>query len=166
MEDRLKKRLAEKREIVEQGLEAYLPAESRKFSRLTEVMRYSVFSGGKRLRPILALETALLLGGSIEATLASACATELIHTYSLIHDDLPAMDDDDLRRGRPTCHRAFDEPLAILAGDGLLTAAFEIVAADEGLPAEEIKRLCDVHVEIFKEAIEEQLNEIMPYLIK
>ncbi len=136
MEDRLKRRLAERRGLVEAGLERYLPEDDAVLSRLTEAMRYSVFSGGKRLRPILALETALLLGGTAESVLASACATEFIHTYSLIHDDLPAMDDDDTRRGRPTCHRAFDEPLAILAGDGLLTAAFEIVAADEGLPAE------------------------------
>ncbi len=136
MDGRLKQRLAQQRGIVEAGLERYLPEETGAFSRLTEAMRYSVFSGGKRLRPILALETAVLLGGTAETALASACATEFIHTYSLIHDDLPAMDDDDIRRGRPTCHRAFDEPLAILAGDGLLTAAFEIVVADEGLPAE------------------------------
>jgi len=133
---RLKQRLAEQRGIVEAGLERYLPEEDGEFSRLTEAMRYSVFSGGKRLRPILALETTELLGATADDVLASACAAEFIHTYSLIHDDLPAMDDDDVRRGRPTCHRAFDVPLAILAGDGLLTAAFEIIAADEGLPAE------------------------------
>ncbi len=133
MDERLRERLAEQRRLVEAGLERFLPEEDEPFSRLTEAMRHSVFSGGKRLRPILALEAAELLGGTAEHALASACATEFIHTYSLIHDDLPAMDDDDLRRGRPTCHKAFDEPLAILAGDGLLTAAFELVASDEEL---------------------------------
>jgi geranylgeranyl diphosphate synthase type II len=93
-------------------------------------MRYSVLAGGKRLRPVLALLAADACGAPEEAAVPSACALELVHTYSLIHDDLPAMDDDDLRRGRPTCHKAFDEATAILAGDALLTLAFEIVARD------------------------------------
>ncbi len=95
-------------------------------------MRYSVLGGGKRLRPILALMAAEACGGdgAVAEALPVACALEMIHTYSLVHDDLPAMDDDDLRRGRPTCHRAFDEATAILAGDALLTLAFEIVAAE------------------------------------
>jgi geranylgeranyl diphosphate synthase type II len=93
-------------------------------------MRYSLFAGGKRIRPILVLAAAEAAGGSVEGALDAACAVELIHTYSLIHDDLPAMDDDDFRRGRPTCHRAYDEGTAILAGDALLTMAFEVLARE------------------------------------
>jgi geranylgeranyl diphosphate synthase type II len=96
--------------------------------RLKEAMRYSLLAPGKRLRPMLALLAAEACGGEIEPALPAACAVEMIHAYSLIHDDLPAMDDDDLRRGRPTCHKAFDEATAILAGDALLTLAFEAVA--------------------------------------
>ena len=125
--------LSGRRRMVEDALDALLPAADVSPERLHEAMRYSVFSGGKRLRPILAVAACELLGGPIDAVLAPACALELIHTYSLIHDDLPAMDDDDLRRGRPTCHRAFGEPMAILAGDALLTLAFEIVASAEML---------------------------------
>ena len=99
-------------------------------ARLAMAMRYSVLSGGKRLRPTLCLLAAEACGGLREAALPAACALEMVHTYSLIHDDLPAMDDDDLRRGRSTCHRAFDEATAILAGDGLLTLAFEVVARE------------------------------------
>lgn len=96
--------------------------------RLAEAMRYSTMAGGKRLRPLLCLLAAEACGGDPSAALPAACALELVHTYSLIHDDLPAMDDDDLRRGMPTCHKAFDEATAVLAGDGLLTLAFEILA--------------------------------------
>ena len=92
---------------------------------LREAMRYSLMAGGKRLRPVMVLMACEACGGKIEAAMPAACAIEMIHTYSLIHDDLPAMDDDDLRRGRPTSHRQFDEATAILAGDGLLTLAFE-----------------------------------------
>jgi geranylgeranyl diphosphate synthase type II len=99
-------------------------------SRLAYAMRYSLLGGGKRLRPVLCVMAAEACGGEAEPTLPAACALEMIHTYSLIHDDLPAMDDDDLRRGRATCHKAFDEATAILAGDGLLTLAFEIIARD------------------------------------
>ncbi len=97
-------------------------------------MRYSVFAGGKRIRPLLCLAAAEAVAGAAgrERALSFACAVELIHTFSLIHDDLPAMDDDDLRRGRPTCHKAFDEATAILAGDALQTLAFEIIASGEG----------------------------------
>jgi geranylgeranyl pyrophosphate synthase len=97
-------------------------------------MRYSVFAGGKRIRPVLALAAAHAVAGpkGRARALPFACAVELIHTFSLIHDDLPSMDDDDLRRGRPTCHKAFDEATAILAGDALQTLAFEIVASGEG----------------------------------
>jgi geranylgeranyl diphosphate synthase, type II len=118
---------------VEEALSGYLPevlaGEGAACpARLATAMRYSVLGGGKRLRPVLCLMAAEACGG--EVALPAACALEMVHTYSLIHDDLPAMDDDDLRRGRPTCHRAFDEATAILAGDGLLTLAFEVVARD------------------------------------
>ena len=99
-------------------------------SRLHQAMRYSLLGGGKRLRPILALMAAEACGADPDLAMPAACALEMVHTYSLIHDDLPSMDDDDLRRGRPTCHKAFDEATAVLAGDGLLTLAFEILARD------------------------------------
>jgi geranylgeranyl diphosphate synthase type II len=123
--------LSERRELVETALDRLMPPTSSGRTRLHEAMRYGVFSGGKRLRPILAIASFELTGGKGDAVLAPACATELIHTYSLIHDDLPPMDDDDLRRGRPSTHRAFGEALAILAGDALLTLAFEIVASEQ-----------------------------------
>ena len=126
--------LDERRGVVDAALERFLPAVSEPPALLHEAMRYSVFGGGKRLRPILALAAFELTDGEGEAVLAPACATEFIHAYSLIHDDLPAMDDDDTRRGRPSCHRAFDEATAILAGDALLTLAFGVVAGEESLP--------------------------------
>ena len=118
---------------VDEALRRYLPEESDDPAaacpaRLAAAMRYSVLGGGKRLRPLLCLMAAEACGAEPEAALPAACALEMVHTYSLIHDDLPAMDDDDLRRGRPTCHKAFDEATAILAGDGLLTLAFEVLA--------------------------------------
>ena len=118
------------RRRVEEALGLYLPDPSATGCppRLAEAMRYSLLGGGKRLRPVLCLLAAEACGGDAEAALPSAVALEMVHTYSLIHDDLPSMDDDDLRRGRPTCHKAFDEATAILAGDGLLTLAFEVVA--------------------------------------
>ncbi|MGO9172717.1 MAG: polyprenyl synthetase family protein [Rhodomicrobium sp.] len=102
--------------------------------RLLEAMRYGALGGGKRFRPFLVIESAALFGVPVEQALNAAAALECVHCYSLIHDDLPAMDDDDLRRGRPTVHKAFDEATAILAGDGLLTLAFEIVAAPDTHP--------------------------------
>lgn len=113
---------------VDAALERMLPAGNGFGGRLGEAMRYSVFSGGKRLRPFLCLTVCQSLGGAEEEAMPSACALEMVHTYSLVHDDLPAMDDDDLRRGRASCHKAFDEATAILAGDALLTLAFEVVA--------------------------------------
>ncbi len=109
--------------------------------RLREAMAYSLLAGGKRLRPVLVLLASEACGGTIEAPLPAACAIEMVHTYSLIHDDLPAMDDDDLRRGRPTNHIQFGEAMAILAGDALLTLAFEIVA-NEIAPAETAAACC------------------------
>ena len=110
--------------------------------RLKEAMYYSLLAGGKRLRPVLCLSTAALFGLSAEAVMPFAASLEMIHTYSLIHDDLPAMDDDDLRRGRPSCHKAFDEATAILAGDALLTDAFGFMASTvKDLPAGRCSRL-------------------------
>lgn len=120
--------LATWRRAVEAALEDLL-AEGSGPEPLREAMRYSLLAGGKRLRPLLALAGAEAVGGDPGAALGVACALECVHTYSLIHDDLPAMDDDDLRRGRPTCHRACGEATAILAGDGLLTHAFELLTA-------------------------------------
>ena len=111
--------------------------------RLAEAVRYSLLAPGKRLRPILVLMAAEACGGRCEAAMPAACAVEMVHAYSLIHDDLPAMDDDDLRRGRPTCHRAFDEATAILAGDALLTLAFETLA-EEVQPSRIAARCCSV----------------------
>ena len=117
------------REKVDKALQNLMPAEGSHPARLVSAMRYSLFAGGKRIRPILVLAAAAAAGGDEEAALQAACAVELVHTYSLIHDDLPAMDDDDLRRGRPTCHKVYDEGTAILAGDALLTMAFDILSA-------------------------------------
>jgi geranylgeranyl diphosphate synthase type II len=114
--------------VADAALNRFLPKASASPSRLHEAMRYSVFGGGKRLRPALAIMTCDALQGRRDNVLPAAAALEMIHTYSLIHDDLPAMDDDDVRRGRPSCHKAFDEATAILAGDGLLTLAFEVIA--------------------------------------
>ncbi len=114
---------------VDAALDRLLPAEESWPARLHRGMRYAVFGGGKRLRPILVRAACRAAGGDVEAALEPACAVELLHTYSLVHDDLPAMDDDSLRRGRPTVHVAFDEALAILTGDALLTLAFEVLAS-------------------------------------
>jgi geranylgeranyl diphosphate synthase, type II len=123
----LKAYLAVHRERINAALDSVW-VENSPSTRLVSAMRYSLSAGGKRLRPILCLAAAEAVGGASEDALPAACALELIHTYSLIHDDLPAMDDDDLRRGKPTCHKAFDEATAILAGDGLLTLAFQVLA--------------------------------------
>jgi len=117
---------AQRQALVEKALRRAVPAQ--KPARLKRAMDYSLLAGGKRLRPVLVMAAAEACGLKPERVLPAACALEALHTYSLIHDDLPAMDDDDLRRGRPTCHKAFDEATAILAGDGLLTLAFELLA--------------------------------------
>jgi geranylgeranyl diphosphate synthase, type II len=119
----------EDRLAVDAHLERLLPAESLAPTSIHQAMRYSVFAGGKRIRPILCLEAARIFEPDPSAALFPACAIEFIHTYSLIHDDLPALDNDDLRRGKPTCHKKFGEAIAILAGDALLTLAFQTVAA-------------------------------------
>lgn len=118
---------------IETALEAWLPPEQAPPAKLHRAMRYAVLGGGKRVRPTLVYATAAAVGLTPGEVNAIACAVEMIHAYSLIHDDLPAMDDDDLRRGRPTCHKAFDEATAILAGDALMTQAFLVLARDETL---------------------------------
>ncbi len=120
--------LLDKRLQVDASLCRILESAPQPNARIVEAMRYALISGGKRLRPVLCLAACETVGGSAEQALPVACALEMIHSYSLIHDDLPAMDDDSLRRGRPTCHIAFDEATAILAGDALLTLAFETLS--------------------------------------
>ncbi len=130
----IKQYLESEREAINAQLDALLPGEEVEPRTIHRAIRYSVFAGGKRLRPILVLATGESMGGSRELLLPVACAVEMIHTYSLIHDDLPALDNDDLRRGRPTCHKVFGEAIAILAGDALMTIAFETlssIAADD-----------------------------------
>jgi len=124
----VKNRLAALHKKVDQALDRWLPEEKTKPKTLHAAMRYSIFAGGKRLRPVLCLAAAEACGGRISAAMPSACAIECIHTYSLVHDDLPCMDDDDLRRGRPTTHKVFGDGVAVLTGDALLTIAFEILA--------------------------------------
>jgi geranylgeranyl diphosphate synthase type II len=119
----------EDRVAVDAHLDRLMPAESVQPPSIHQAMRYSVFAGGKRIRPILCLETARIFDADVSSAFYPGCAIEFIHTYSLIHDDLPALDNDDLRRGKPTCHKKFGEATAILAGDALLTLAFETIAA-------------------------------------
>jgi geranylgeranyl pyrophosphate synthase len=126
---------------IERELAARLPPLTARPTRLHEALRYSTLGGGKRVRPVLAYATASALGIPESSVDGVACAVELIHAYSLVHDDLPAMDDDDLRRGRPTCHKAFDEATAILVGDALQVLAFETLTSGPGLPADAAIRL-------------------------
>lgn len=120
--------LKQKKKIIDEALERFLPEESAYPSVIHEAMRYAVLNGGKRFRPVLAMAVAEALGGLESDVLPAACALELIHSYSLVHDDLPAMDNDVLRRGKPTCHKKFGEANAILAGDALLTQAFHVLS--------------------------------------
>ena len=113
---------------VDAAMDAFLPKAKERPATIHAAMRYTVFAGGKRLRPVLCLAAAEACGGEFSEALAPACALELMHTYSLVHDDLPAMDDDDLRRGRPTCHKVYGEGMAVLCGDALLTEAFIVLA--------------------------------------
>ena len=126
--------LAEKTEAVNAALLRFLPKHSTKPATIHKAMHYSLFAGGKRMRPAICLAAAAACGGSDAAAMPLACAVECIHTYSLVHDDLPAMDNDDFRRGKPTNHKVFGEGIAILAGDALLTQAFEIAAQAKGWP--------------------------------
>jgi farnesyl diphosphate synthase len=135
----LKAELAAVQREIGTTLDMLLPRPNGRHARVQEAMRYSVFAGGKRLRPFLALQSAGLFGADRTQALRVAAAIEALHTYSLVHDDLPAMDDDDLRRGQPTTHRKFDEATAILAGDALLTIAFEVIAHPVTHPSGEIR---------------------------
>ncbi len=139
--------LAERRAAVDRALERCLPGEDVPPATAHKAMRYSVLAGGKRLRPILVIAGAEAVGGTMAQVLPTACALECIHTYSLIHDDLPAMDDDDYRRGRPTNHKVFGEAVAILAGDGLLTLAFRLIA-DNAPTAADPRVIHDVVAEV------------------
>jgi geranylgeranyl diphosphate synthase type II len=131
-------------QLVDAALERLLPGANTPPSSIHQAMRYSVFAGGKRIRPILCLEAARIFLPDVTAALHPACAIEFIHTYSLIHDDLPALDNDDLRRGKLTCHKKFGEAMAILAGDALLTLSFETIAATPVSPEVRVKILSEV----------------------
>lgn len=137
----LKPYLIERQKSVDRALDRLLPKASARPATIHKAMRYSLFAGGKRLRPILCLAAAEACGGQVLAALPLASAVECIHTYSLIHDDLPSMDNDDFRRGRPTCHKVFGEGIAVLAGDALLTAAFEMVAKAESPRRYKLRRM-------------------------
>jgi geranylgeranyl diphosphate synthase type II len=126
--------LAARIAMVDAALDRVLPKANVRPAVIHRAMRHSVFAGGKRLRPVLCLAAAEACGGGIENAMPAACAVELLHTYSLVHDDLPAMDDDDLRRGRPTCHKVFGEAIGILCGDALLTESFAVLAEAQPTP--------------------------------
>jgi geranylgeranyl diphosphate synthase type II len=146
---------------VNRALDRFLPRASTKPAKLHKAMRYSLFAGGKRMRPILCLAAAEACGGDIQNAMPLACALECIHTYSLIHDDLPAMDNDDYRRGKLTNHKVFGEGIAILAGDALLTQAFEIAARSKGFPR---YAHCDIILELARAAGSLQLIAARPLI--
>ncbi|MDP6469593.1 MAG: polyprenyl synthetase family protein [Pseudomonadales bacterium] len=133
--------LTELKETIETALDQHLPADSPIARPLTDAMRYAALGGGKRLRPMMLCATCTALGGTLRSALTPACALEFVHAYSLVHDDLPCMDDDDLRHGHPSCHKAYGEATAVLTGDALLTTAFEVLAGAPGLTAETRVRL-------------------------
>ena len=137
----LKAYLQDRQKIVEEALEHYIHGEDNIPTDIYKAVRYSVFNGGKRIRPILCLAAAEAVGGDLGPAIPVACALELIHSYSLIHDDLPAMDNDDFRRGKPTCHKVFGENIAILAGDALLTEAFVLLSQVEKVRLSAERRL-------------------------
>lgn len=139
-----KKTLQEKAHIVEDALSLHLPKKEDYPQKLHEAMHYSVMAGGKRLRPIMVMEAANLFKMPYKKVLPTACAMEMIHTYSLIHDDLPVMDNDDFRRGKPTCHKVYGEAVALLAGDALLTYAFTTMAKNSLIPGIDQKAIIDV----------------------
>jgi len=139
--------MQERAAAVDAALDRVLPAETVRPDTLHKAMRYSVFAGGKRLRPVLVIAGAEAVGGRADDVMLMACAIELIHTYSLVHDDLPAMDNDDFRRGAPTNHKVFGEAMAILAGDALLTLAFRLIA-DNGGSGTDASRLRDVFADV------------------
>ena len=131
-------------QLVDAALQRLLPTAETRPTSVHEAMRYSVFAGGKRIRPILCMEAARIFSADVTPSLHPACAIEFIHTYSLIHDDLPALDNDDLRRGKPTCHKKFGDAIAILAGDALLTLAFETIGEAPVDAALRVKMLVEI----------------------
>lgn len=138
--------LRRRKAVIDEALERLLPTCDETFGCLYEAMRYAVINGGKRIRPMLTLDACYAVGGDERLALPAACAIELIHSYSLVHDDMPCLDNDDYRRGKPTCHKAFGEAVALLCGDALLTLAFEVLASEQlnvGIPA-------DVAVEVIR----------------
>lgn len=141
---KFKEELQIRAKVIDRELEKYLPGQEEEPPMIHRAMRYSIFAGGKRLRPILVMAAAAAVGGSTEKVMPTACALEMIHTYSLIHDDLPVMDNDDYRRGRLTSHKVFGEAVAVLAGDALLTGAFELIACNgdiEGIPPRAVNKV-------------------------
>jgi len=134
MQSNFKSRLSSAAQDIEASLEKRLPKPEGEQAVVAEAMRYAALGGGKRLRPFLVIETARMLGGGAEQALIVGCALECLHVYSLVHDDLPCMDDDDLRRGKPTVHKAYDEAIAVLAGDALLTHAFAMLGCEDAHP--------------------------------
>ena len=147
-----KKFLEGKKNVIDKALDEYLPSEEKSPSIIHKAMRYSVFGGGKRIRPILTLATAELFGKDTESVIKAACGIELIHTFSLIHDDLPCIDNDDFRRGKPSNHKVFGEAIALLAGDALLVSGFDLIIKNS-----EVK-------EIKKQSILKLINEISLYI--
>ena len=147
-----KKYLEDKKNIIDKALDEYLPPEEKSPSIIHKAMRYSVFAGGKRIRPILTLATAELFRKDTESVIKTACGIELIHTFSLIHDDLPCIDDDDFRRGKPSNHKVFGEAIALLAGDALLVSGFNLIIENS-----EIK-------EIKKQSVLKLLKEVSFYI--
>jgi geranylgeranyl diphosphate synthase type II len=137
----LRNYLSTRQKEIDRALDRFLPKAATKPATIHKAMRYSLFAGGKRLRPILCLAAAEACGGLTKSAMPLACAVECIHTYSLIHDDLPSMDNDDFRRGRPTCHKVFGDGIAVLAGDALLTIAFEIAAQAEAWPRYDLREI-------------------------
>ena len=156
MSNALKEYLSLSQARVEKALEDRLPSEAVLPQKLHSAMRYSVLNGGKRMRPMLTYCTGKALGIPLSTLDGPACAVEFIHVYSLIHDDLPAMDDDDLRRGKPTCHVAFDEATAILAGDALQALAFEILAKFK-------MYLLKYHLELLKCLLQSHFHQLLSY---
>jgi geranylgeranyl diphosphate synthase type II len=137
----LREHLAAQQKLIDRELDRLVPRENDPPAVIHKAMRYSLFAGGKRIRPILALESARVISSENDGIVTAACALELVHTYSLIHDDLPALDNDDYRRGKPTCHKVFGEAMAILAGDALLTLAFQVLSSINRLDIERQMRM-------------------------
>ncbi|TYP51642.1 polyprenyl synthetase family protein [Thermosediminibacter litoriperuensis] len=136
--------LKETGKIIEKALDFYLPKSDEYPQKIHEAMRYSTFNGGKRIRPVLTMKAAELFGLQGDKVIPTACGIEMIHTYSLVHDDLPIMDNDDLRRGKPTCHKVFGDAIALLAGDALLTHAFNTIAKNARIEGISLQAVIDV----------------------